>query len=57
MLILASTLYFLIYTQNWRINAFLKEEETKKENKTDAQTDNKEDVYNETIIIEGNTYL
>ena len=53
-LLLAGGLNFLIYTQKWRIDAFISDEESKDdENNNELKPEYKE----ENTIIEGNTYL
>ena len=54
-LLLAAALNFLIYTQKWRIEAFISEEESKQdENNNELKP---EIINEENTIIEGNTYL
>ena len=57
-LLLAACLNFLIYTQKWRIAAFISEEELKEdENNNELKPENIDEVLKENTIIEGNTYL
>ena len=57
-LLLAGGLNFLIYTQKWRIDAFISDEESKKdENSKELKPEIIDEVLEEKTIIEGNTYL
>ena len=57
-LLLAGGLNFLIYTQKWRIDAFISDEESKEdENSKELKPEIIDEVLEENTIIEGNTYL
>ena len=57
-LLLAAGLNFLIYTQKWRIAAFISDEELKEdENNNELKPETTDEVLEENTIIEGNTYL
>ena len=57
-LLLAGGLNFLIYTQKWRIDAFILDEEFKEdENNNELKPETVDEVLGENTIIEGNTYL
>ena len=57
-LLLAGGLNFLIYTQKWRIDAFISDEESKEdENSKELKPEIIDEVLEEKTIIEGNTYL
>ena len=53
-LLLAACLNFLIYTQKWRIAAFISDEESKED---ENNNESKPEFIEENTIIEGNTYL
>ena len=53
-LLLAACLNFLIYTQKWRIDAFISDEESKED---ENNNESKPEFIEENTIIEGNTYL
>ena len=57
-MLLAAGLNFLIYTQKWRIAAFISDEELKEdENKNELKPETIDEVLKENTIIEGDTYL
>ena len=57
-MLLAAGLNFLIYTQKWRIAAFISDEEFKEdENSNELKAETTDEVLKENTIIEGNTYL